>query len=45
MLQDAVYSIAPQAEHDQERSIHNFNKINVLDMMMSVSQTKPVLAP
>jgi hypothetical protein len=45
MLKDERYSNAPQAEDDRDESVHNLDKINVLDMMMSVNQTKPVLAP
>jgi hypothetical protein len=39
MLKDEMFSNAPQVEDD------NLDKINVLDVMMSVTQTKPVLAP
>ena len=44
MLKDERYSNAPQAEDDRDESVHNLDKINVLDMM-SVNQIKPVLAP
>jgi hypothetical protein len=38
-LKDEMYRNAPQAEDD------NLDKINVLHMMMSVNQTKQVVAP
>jgi hypothetical protein len=45
MLKDEAYSNAPQVEDDLGESVHNLDKINVLDVLFSVSQTKPLLAP